>query len=198
MSKVKWKGSALLAPVPPALVTCGTMEKPNVLTIAWTGIINTNPPKTYISVRPERFSYDMIDKMGEFVINLPTKDMVRAVDFCGVKSGKDTDKFKKTNLEIKKCDYVSCPQIEQSPLSLECKIFDKIELGTHHMFLADIVGVNVDEKLLDKNGRLCLEKAGLIAYAHGDYFELGKNLGDFGFSVRKKKTPSKKRPKRNK
>ena len=198
MSKVKWKGSTLLAPVPPALVTCGTMEKPNVLTIAWTGIINTNPPKTYISVRPERFSYDMIDSLGEFVINLPTKDMVRAVDFCGVKSGKDIDKFKKTNLNIQKCEFVSCPQIEQSPLSLECKVFDKIELGTHHMFLADIVGVNVDESLLDKNGRLCIEKAGLIAYAHGDYFELGKNLGDFGFSVRKKKTPSKKRPKRNK
>ena len=198
MSKVKWKGSALLAPVPPALVTCGTMEKPNVLTIAWTGIINTNPPKTYISVRPERFSYDMIDSLGEFVINLPTKDMVRAVDFCGVKSGKDIDKFKKTNLNIQKCEFVSCPQIEQSPLSLECKVFDKIELGTHHMFLADIVGVNVDESLLDKNGRLCIEKARLIAYAHGDYFELGKNLGDFGFSVRKKKTPSKKRPKRNK
>ena len=198
MSKVKWKGSTLLAPVPPALVTCGTMEKPNVLTIAWTGIINTNPPKTYISVRPERFSYDMIDSLGEFVINLPTKDMVRAVDFCGVKSGKDIDKFKKTNLNIQKCEFVSCPQIEQSPLSLECKVFDKIELGTHHMFLADIVGVNVDESLLDKNGRLCIEKARLIAYAHGDYFELGKNLGDFGFSVRKKKTPSKKRPKRNK
>lgn len=198
MSKVKWKGSALLAPVPPALVTCGTMEKPNVLTIAWTGIINTNPPKTYISVRPERFSYSMIDSLGEFVINLPTKDMVRAVDFCGVKSGKDIDKFKKTNLNIQKCEFVSCPQIEQSPLSLECKVFDKIELGTHHMFLADIVGVNVDESLLDKNGRLCIEKARLIAYAHGDYFELGKNLGDFGFSVRKKKTPSKKRPKRNK
>lgn len=198
MSKVKWKGSTLLAPVPPALVTCGTMEKPNVLTIAWTGIINTNPPKTYISVRPERFSYGMIDSLGEFVINLPTKDMVRAVDFCGVKSGKDIDKFKKTNLNIQKCEFVSCPQIEQSPLSLECKVFDKIELGTHHMFLADIVGVNVDESLLDKNGRLCVEKARLIAYAHGDYFELGKNLGDFGFSVRKKKTPSKKRPKRNK
>ena len=198
MSKVKWKGSALLAPVPPALVTCGTMEKPNVLTIAWTGIINTNPPKTYISVRPERFSYGMIDSLGEFVINLTTKDMVRAVDFCGVKSGKDIDKFKKTNLNIQKCEFVSCPQIEQSPLSLECKVFDKIELGTHHMFLADIVGVNVDESLLDKNGRLCIEKARIIAYAHGDYFELGKNLGDFGFSVRKKKTPSKKRPKRNK
>lgn len=198
MSKVKWKGSTLLAPVPPALVTCGTMEKPNVLTIAWTGIINTNPPKTYISVRPERFSYGMIDSLGEFVINLPTKDMVRAVDFCGVKSGKDIDKFKKTNLNIQKCEFVSCPQIEQSPLSLECKVFDKIELGTHHMFLADIVGVNVDESLLDKNGRFCIEKAGLIAYVHGDYFELGKNLGDFGFSVRKKKTPSKKRPKRNK
>jgi len=198
MGKVSWKGGALLAPVPPALVTCGTMEKSNILTIAWTGIINTTPPKTYISVRPERYSYDIIEKMGEFVINLATKDMVRAVDFCGVKSGRDVDKFKLCSLDAQRCESVLCPQIKQSPLSLECKVFDKIELGTHHMFLADIVAVNVDEDLLDKNGRFCLEKAGLIAYVHGDYFELGKHLGDFGFSVRKKKTPPKKRPKRNK
>lgn len=196
MSKTTLKGGALLSPVPPALITCGSMENPNVLTVAWTGIINTVPPKTYISVRPERFSYDIIDKSGEFVINLPTEKIVRAVDFCGVKSGKDIDKFKETGLIPEKCNSVSCPQIEQSPLSLECKVFQKIELGSHHMFLADIVSANADESLFDKNGRLCLEKAGLIAYAHGDYFTLGRHLGDFGFSVRKKKTPPKKRPKR--
>ncbi len=196
MAKVQWKGGALLAPVPPALISCGSMENPNVLTVAWTGILNTQPPKTYISVRPERFSYDLIKNSGEFVINLPTKELVRAVDFCGVKSGKDTDKFKETGLTATPASSVSAPQIEQSPLSLECKVFDCIELGTHHMFLADIVGVNVDESLLDKNGRLALEKANLIAYAHGDYFALGQRLGDFGFSVRKKKTPPKKRPKK--
>lgn len=196
MAKVQWKGGALLAPVPPALISCGTVENPNVLTVAWTGIINTQPPKTYISVRPERYSYDLIKNSGEFVINLPTRELVKAVDFCGVKSGKDTDKFKVTGLTATPCSTVSAPQLEQSPLSLECKVFDCIELGTHHMFLADIKAVNADEKLLDPNGRLALEKANLIAYAHGDYFELGKRLGNFGFSVRKKKTPPKKRPKR--
>lgn len=196
MSKATWKGGALLAPVPPALITCGTMDNPNVLTVAWTGIINTVPPKTYISVRPERFSYKMIEKSGEFVINLPTESMVRAVDFCGVRSGKDTDKFKETGLTAEECPSVSCPQIAQSPLTLACKVFQKIELGSHHVFLADIVGTNADQSLIDKNGRLCLEKAGLIAYAHGDYFALGKHLGDFGFSVRKKKTPPKKRHKK--
>jgi len=196
MSKVNLKGGALLSPVPPALITCGSMEKTNVLTVAWTGIINTVPPKTYISVRPERFSYDIIDKSGEFVINLPTESIVRAVDFCGVKSGRDIDKFKETGLVPEKCEFLSCPQIEQSPLTLACKVFQKIELGSHHMFLADIVGVSADEILFDKNGRICLEKAGLIAYSHGDYYTLGRRLGDFGFSVRKKKTPPKKRPKR--
>lgn len=190
MAKIKWKGGALLAPVPPALVTCGDSDKQNALTIAWTGIINTNPPKTYISVRPERFSYPIIDKTGEFVINLPTQSMAKAVDFCGVKSGRDIDKFKETGLTPSPSSSVSCPQIEESPLSLECRVFQKIELGSHHMFLADIVAVNVEETLIEKSGKLRLDKANLIAYAHGDYYTLGKFIGDFGFSVRKK--PSKK------
>ena len=196
MAKVQWKGGALLAPVPPALISCGTVENPNAFTVAWTGIINTQPPKTYISVRPERFSYDLIKNSGEFVINLPTESLVKAVDFCGVKSGRDTDKFKILSLTPESVENFSAPQIAESPLSLACKVFEVKELGTHHMFLADIVSVSVDEKLLDKNGRLALEKANLIAYAHGDYYTLGKHLGDFGFSVRKKKTPPKKRPKR--
>ena len=196
MGKQQWKGGALLAPVPPALITCGTIDKPNVFTVAWTGIINTTPPKAYISVRPERFSYPMIKESGEFVINLPTEAISRAVDFCGVKSGANTDKFKETELTAAPSNVVSCPQIEQSPLSLECKVFDVISLGTHDMFLADIVSASVDDALIDKNGTLCLDKAGLIAYAHGDYYTLGKRLGDFGFSVRKKKTPPKKRHKR--
>lgn len=193
MSKISWKGGALLAPVPPALVTCGTMDEPNVLTIAWTGIVNTIPPKTYISVRPERFSHPIISKTREFVINLPCESLIKAVDFCGVKSGEKVNKFKEMNLKTLPCTSVSCPQLEESPLSLECRVTDILHLGSHDMFLADIVSVNVDNALLDKNGTLDIRKANLVAYAHGDYYTLGKRLGDFGFSVRKKNKPPKKR-----
>ena len=188
MKKQHWPGSALLAPVPPALVSCGTLDKPNALTIAWTGIINTQPPKTYISVRPERFSYNLIKDSGEFVINLPTEKIVRAVDYCGCRSGEKEDKLAKCGLTVMESVKVSAPQIAQSPVSLECKVTQIVKLGTHDMFLADIVGVNVDESLLDEKGKLHLSKAGLCTYAHGEYFALGKNIGDFGFSVRKKST----------
>ena len=186
MSKQKWKGGALLAPVPPAMVSCGTIEKPNVLTIAWTGIINTQPPKTYISVRPSRHSYNLIKESGEFVINLTTRELVRAADYCGVHSGAHKDKFKVCSLTAEPSNEVGAPSIAESPVSLECKVFDIIELGTHHMFLADIVSVGVDEKYIDEDGKLRLDKCGLAAYAHGDYFELGKKIGSFGFSVKKK------------
>lgn len=186
MSKIAWGGGALLAPVPPALVTCGTMEQPNVLTIAWTGILNTIPPKTYISVRPERFSYPLIRESGQFVINLPTAALVKAVDFCGVRSGRDHDKFALTGLTPAPATQVECPLLAESPLSLECKVTDVIPLGSHHMFLADIVAVDVEESLIDQAGKLHLDRAGLLAYAHGEYFELGKKLGSFGYSVRKK------------
>lgn len=186
MSKQKWKGGALLAPVPPAMVSCGTLEAPNVLTVAWTGIINTQPPKTYISVRPSRYSYNLIKESGEFVINLTTRELVRAADYCGVHSGAHKDKFKVCSLTAEPSTELSAPSIAESPVSLECKVFDVIELGTHHMFLADIVSVGVDEKCIDEAGKLRLDKCALAAYAHGDYFELGKKIGSFGFSVKKK------------
>ena len=185
MAKQNWKGSTLLGPLPAALVTCGTMEKPNILTIAWTGIINTQPPKTYISIRPERYSYPLIKESGEFVINLSTKQLVRAVDFCGVRSGRDINKFEACSLNIEPASKVGCPLLLESPLSLECKVIEEIPLGTHNMLLADIVAVNADERLLDKSGKLCLDKADLIAFAHGAYYELGKELGTFGYSVKK-------------
>lgn len=187
MSKQNWKGGALIAPVPPVMVSCGNMENSNILTIAWTGIINTIPPKTYISVRPSRYSYNIIKESGEFVINLTPTSLVRSADFCGIYTGAKVDKFKKCNLHKEPAKNVSCPTIAECPISLECKVTNVIPLGTHDMFLADIVGVDVDENLLDKNGKLCMEKASLCAYAHGDYYELGKKIGKFGFSTDKKK-----------
>lgn len=185
--KIKWNGGALLAPVPPVMVTCGSMDKPNVMTAAWTGILNTKPPKTYVSIRPERYSYGLIKESGELVINLTTEALVRAADFCGVRSGRDTDKFEKCSLTAEASATVSAPSIKESPLSIECKVFDRIPLGSHDMFLCDITAVTVEEGLLDKDGRLRLDKAGLAAYAHGEYFALGKKLGSFGYSVRKKR-----------
>ncbi len=187
MAKVFWNGGALLAPVPPALVSCGTVEKPNVLTIGWTGIINTKPPMTYISVRPTRYSYDIIKESGEFVINLTTSAMCKKTDFCGVKSGAKVNKFEKCGFTAVKGTKINAPMIEQCPVSLECKVTEIKHLGTHDMFLAEIVGVNVEEKYVDSKGKLNLQQCGLAAYAHGEYFALGRKLGDFGFSVRKKK-----------
>ena len=192
MAKIKWRGGALLAPAPPALVTCGDMENSNALAVAWTGIINTVPPKTYISVRPGRYSYSMIKESGEFVINLTSADMIKALDGCGMLTGAKVDKFKKFGLVKQEASEVKCPLVAQSPLSLECRVTDIIELGSHHMFLADVVAVDVEENLIDQNGKLRLDKANLAAFAHGEYFALGKKIGDFGFSVRKKKkTPPK-------
>lgn len=185
--KQHWKGGTLLAPIPPALVTVGTIEHPNVLTVAWTGILNTIPPKTYISVRKERYSYPMLIETKEFVINLPSANLVRAVDFCGVRSGKDLDKFKEMNLTPVPAEKVSAPLILECPLQLECKITDCVDLGTHTMFMADIVGMDVAESCINKNGKLEIEKCNLLAFAHGEYFTLGKKVGSFGYSVRKKK-----------
>ncbi|MEG0019006.1 MAG: flavin reductase family protein [Oscillospiraceae bacterium] len=193
MKKIKWPGATLMMPVPPVLVSCGTMEKPNAITIAWTGIINSQPPKTYISIRPERYSYNIIKESGEFVINMPTAKMVREIDYCGCRSGANEDKFKAMKLTAMECEGMSCPQIAQSPIALTCRVTEIVPLGSHHMFLADITGVLVEEELLDSKGRLQVEKAGLMAYAHGQYFELGKKIGSFGFSVEKKKKNLKKR-----
>lgn len=186
MSKISLKAGTLLAPLPAVLVTCGTMEKANVLTIAWTGIINTIPPMTYISVRPERHSYPIIKETGEFVINLTTSAMAKETDFCGVRSGRDIDKFQKCKLTLAAGNTVSAPVIEQSPLSLECKVREIKELGSHHMFIAEITGIQAEERFMDSKGKLNLQQAGLMAYSHGEYFTLGRKLGDFGFSVRKK------------
>ena len=197
MSKLQWKGSTLLAPVPAALVSCGTLEKPNALTIAWTGITCSDPPMTYISVRPERYSYDIIKESGEFVINLPSGAMARATDFCGVRSGREMDKLAATDLTVEPAKEIAAPVIAQSPLALECRVKQIIPLGSHDMFLAEIVAVDVEERLLDEAGKLHLEKAGLMAYSHGEYFAMGKKIGSFGYSVRKKrpKNPTGKRKK---
>ena len=192
MSKIQWKGSALLAPVPAALVSCGTVEQPNALAIAWTGITCSNPPMTYISVRPERYSHDIIKKSGEFVINLTAGPMTRATDFCGVRSGREMDKLTAAGLTVASAGAVSAPLIADSPLSLECRVTQILSLGSHDMFLAEIVAVDVEETLLDKDGKLHLEQAGLVAYSHGEYFALGKKVGSFGFSVRKKRPKKRK------
>ncbi len=186
-TKETWKGSVITSPVPPTLVTCGTVENPNVFTVAWTGTVNTQPPITYISVRPERYSYELIKQSGEFVINLTTVQLARAVDYCGVKSGRNTDKFKDMGLTVESATDVSAPILVQSPVNIECRVRDIIELGTHHMFLADIIRLDVAKELIDEKGKLQLNKCGLLAYAHGEYFSLGKKIGSFGYTVRKKK-----------
>ena len=191
--KLVWPGSALLGPVPPVLVSCGEGETANLITVAWAGTICTQPPRVSISVRPTRHSYGLIKESGEFVINLPTTALAKAVDWCGVKSGRDVDKFAAMGLHAAPASKVGCPLLAESPVSLECKVFQRLELGSHDLFLADVVAVDVDEALLDSAGKLHLERAGLLAYAHGDYYALGKQLGKFGWSVRKKK-PAPKKP----
>ena len=187
MAKVKWRGGALLAPVPPVMVSCGDMEKSNIITVAWTGILNTIPPKTYISVRPSRYSYELIKSSGEFVINLSPAELIRTVDSCGVYTGRKVDKFQKYGLTKVQASEVSAPLIGECPLSLECRVTDVIPLGSHDMFIADVVAADVEDSLVDKDGKLHLDRAHLAAYAHGEYFELGKKIGSFGFSVKKKK-----------
>lgn len=187
MSKAVLKAGTLLAPLPAVMVTCGSLEKANVLTIAWTGIINTRPPMTYISVRPTRHSYGIIKESGEFVINLTTSKLVRETDFCGVKSGKDTDKLSKCRLHLEPASAVSAPLITESPLSLECRVVEIKPLGSHDMFIAEIVAVDADEQYIDSKGKINLQQSGIMAYSHGEYFSLGRKLGSFGYSVAKKK-----------
>lgn len=176
----------LLSPLPAVMVSCGTLEKANILTVAWTGIINTKPPMTYISVRPSRHSYGIIKESGEFVINLTTSKLVREADLCGVKSGRDMDKAAKCGLHLEAAGTVTAPVIAESPLSLECKVVEIKPLGTHDMFIAEITAVNADERYIDSKGKINLQQAGLMAYSHGEYFSLGRKLGEFGYSVAKK------------
>lgn len=192
MSKVTWKSGTFIYPLPAVMVSCGTMEESNIITVAWTGIINTDPAMCYISVRPTRHSYEMIKKTGEFVINLTTKDLAYATDWCGVKTGAKVDKFKEMKLTKEKANFVSCPMIKESPVSVECKVKEIRELGSHHMFIAEILGINADEKYINENGAFDISKCDLIAYSNGNYYSLGKKIGRFGFSVQKKKKTVKK------
>lgn len=192
MSKINWKPGNMIYPLPAVLVTCGNCkDNYNIITIAWTGTICTNPPMTYISVRPSRHSYKIIEQTKEFVINLSNEKLVRAVDYCGVKSGRDIDKFKEMNLTIEKAREVEAPLIAESPVNIECKVKEIIKLGSHDMFMAEVVAVNADEKYLDNNNKFHLDKSNPICYSHGTYFGLGKKLGTFGYSVAKKSTKNK-------
>ncbi len=191
MAKQTWKGGALLAPLPAVLVSCkgidrDGMEAENIFTVAWTGIINTIPPKTYISVRKSRYSYDIIKNSGEFVINIPTAMISKSVDYCGIYTGKKVNKFDKCGFTKEVSCEVGAHCIGECPLCLECRVTDIVEIGTHDMFVADILCTNVSDEIIDRDGKLRLDKAGLMAFAHGEYFELGKKIGYFGFSTKKK------------
>ena len=187
MSKVYWKPGTLEYPLPAVMVSCGNMEKSNIMTAAWTGIVNSEPAMAYISVRKERYSYNIIKKSGEFVINLTTENLCRKTDWVGVRTGSKVDKFKEMNLTKEKATKVNCPLIAESPINLECKVTQSVDLGSHTMFLAKILSVDVDDKYINKKGALDISKCNLMAYANGSYFALGKRLGTFGYSVRKKK-----------
>lgn len=187
--KQDWKPGTLIYPVPAAMISCGqTEEEYNILTLSWVGTICTNPPMCYISVRPERYSYDIIKRNMEFVINITTEELAYATDWCGVKSGNDFNKFEEMNLTAGKANIVRAPIIEESPLNIECRVREIVSLGSHDMFIADVVNVKADEKYIDpKTGKFSLEESKPIAYSHGQYYGLGKKLGGFGWSVKKKK-----------
>lgn len=187
MSKQIWKPGNMVYPLPAVLVTCTDKNgNDNVLTIAWTGTICTDPALAYISVRPERHSYNMIKETGEFVINLTTEELCFATDYCGVRSGKDEDKFAKCSLTKEKAVSVKAPLIKESPVNIECRVREIKEYGSHTMFVADVLNIHADEKYMDEKGKFCLEKADPICYSHGTYFTTGKKLGTFGYSVKKK------------
>lgn len=187
MGKQSWKPGNMLNPVPAVMVSCADREgKPNIITIAWAGTVCTNPPMVSISVRPTRYSYDMIRETGEFVINLVTEPLTRACDYCGVVSGRDVDKFAKTGLTPIPVEGVSVPGIAESPVSIACRVVEERALGSHTMFLAEVMGVTADDRYLDETGRFDINGTGLIMYSHGEYFGLGRKLGKFGYSVQKK------------
>lgn len=186
MGKQIWKPGTLVYPIPAALITCGDENVKNVFTVAWTGTICTDPAMTYISVRKERYSYDIIARTGEFCINLTNEDLAYATDFCGVKSGRDIDKFKEMNLTPEKCNKISAPMIKESPINIECKVKEIKELGSHDMFIAEVLAVNVDEKYFDETNKFDMQNCKLIAYSHGAYYKLGEKIGTFGYSVKKK------------
>lgn len=192
MAKQVWKPGNMVYPLPAVIVTCGTNGKYNAITIAWTGTVCTNPAMVYISVRKSRYSYDIIKENQGFVINLTTEELAYATDYCGVKSGKDVDKFKELGLTYEIGEYIKAPLLEKSPVSIECELVEVKELGSHDMFLAKVVQVHADEAYFDENNKFHLEKAKPIAYSHGQYYTLGENIGKFGYAVMKEKTKKKK------
>ncbi len=191
MSRKIWKAGTFIYPLPAVMVSCGTMEKSNIMTVAWTGILNTNPAMCYISVRPERYSYNLIKNQGEFVINLTNEKLLKATDWCGVKTGSKVDKFKEMHLTKEKANFVRCPIIKESPVAIECKVKEVKELGSHHMFIAEVLSIDADEQYIDEKGAFDISKCNLIAYSNGHYYSLGKKIGRFGFSVQKKKKTKK-------
>lgn len=186
MAKKIWKSGTFIYPIPAVLVTSGNMEESNILTVAWTGILNTNPAIVYISVRPERYSYNLIKENKEFAINLTNEKLAYATDWCGVRSGAKYDKFKEMNLTKEKAEFIKAPLIKESPVSIECKVIDEKNLGSHTMFTAEVLSIDADEKYIDENGAFDISKCDLIAYANGGYYTLGKKIGKFGYSVAKK------------
>ena len=191
MSRKIWKAGTFIYPIPAVLISCGTMKESNIFTVAWTGIINTNPAMVYISVRPSRYSYNLIKNTKEFVINLTNKELSFATDWCGVRSGKDYDKFKEMKLHKEKGKFVKCPLIKESPVAVECRVKEIVELGSHHMFIAEVLSIDADEKYIDDKGSFDISKCNLIAYANGGYYPLGKKIGKFGYSVQKKRNGKK-------
>ena len=189
MAKQFWKAGNMLYPVPAVMVSCNREgEKPNIITVAWAGTVCTNPAMLSISVRPERYSYDIIKETKEFVVNLTTKELTYATDYCGVRSGRDVDKFKEMKLTPQPSQKIKAVGIAESPVNIECKVVEIKELGSHHLFLAEVVGVTVEDSYMDEKGKFHLNDIGLVAYSHGEYFELGEKLGKFGYSVQKKKS----------
>lgn len=197
MAKKVWKSGTFIYPIPAVLVTSGNMEKSNIITVAWTGILNTNPAIVYISVRPERYSHKLIKENKEFAINLTTKELAFATDWCGVRSGAQYDKFKEMKLTKEKASFIKAPLIKESPVSIECKVIEEKTYGSHTTFIAEVLSIDADEKYMDKKGAFDISKCNLIAYANGGYYELGKKLGKFGYSVEKKKNKSKSRKTNN-
>lgn len=187
MGKQHWKPGNMLNPVPAVMVSVTDKEgKSNIITVAWAGTVCTNPPMVSISVRPSRYSYQILEETGEFVINLTNESLVKACDYCGVVSGRDVDKFAKTGLTPIPMEHVHAMGIDESPVNMECKITEKRELGSHTMFIAEVVGVTVDDQYMDEIGKFHINESGLVMYSHGEYFALGKKLGKFGYSVKKK------------
>lgn len=199
MAKQSWKPGNMLYPLPAVMISCQypndtdascrdekLLGKPNIMTAAWAGTVCTNPPMLSVSIRPERYSYHIIEKSGEFVVNLTTSSLVRATDFCGVRSGRDVDKFHEMHLTPLPSAHIHAPGIAESPVNIECLVRRIIPLGSHSMFLADVAGVTIDDTYLDENGKFDLNTAGLITYSHGEYFLLGKKLGTFGYSVKRR------------